>query len=141
MNNKLSAMHARWRDGVLAHNIIDVQHIPGITNIADGLSCQYENTPKQEGDGSKWDVDLDWESRAGLVYRINYMSVPPATQSLRDRFSNTPVFRDVINTLEGIQSEAGLRERKRARHMAAWYMIDEGKLWFMGGGTCMCAVA
>ena len=24
MNDKLSAMHARWRDGVLAHNIVDV---------------------------------------------------------------------------------------------------------------------
>jgi hypothetical protein len=38
MNDKLSATHARWRDGVLAHNIVDVRHIPGITNIADGLS-------------------------------------------------------------------------------------------------------
>jgi hypothetical protein len=141
MNDRLSAMHARWRDGVLAHNIVDVRHIPGITNIADGLSRQYEDTPKLEGDGSEWDVDLDWESRAGLVYGIDYVSVPPATQSLRDRFSNTPIFRDVIDTLEGIQSEAGLRERKRARHRAAWYMIDEGKLWFVGGGTRMRAVA
>ena len=24
INDKLSAMHARWRDGVLAHNIVDV---------------------------------------------------------------------------------------------------------------------
>ena len=31
MNDKLSATHARWRDGVLAHNIVDVRHIPGIT--------------------------------------------------------------------------------------------------------------
>ena len=38
MNDKLSATHARWRDGVLAHNIVDVRHIPGITNIADGIS-------------------------------------------------------------------------------------------------------
>ena len=33
MNDKLLVTHARWRDGVLAHNIIDVRHIPGITNI------------------------------------------------------------------------------------------------------------
>ena len=38
MNDKLSATHARWQDSVLAHNIIDAQHIPGVTNIADGLS-------------------------------------------------------------------------------------------------------
>src|ERR1700678_752120 len=62
MNDKLSATHARWRDGVLAHNIVDVRHIPGVTNIADGLSCQYEGTPKVGNDGSEWDIDSDWES-------------------------------------------------------------------------------
>ena len=43
MNDKLSATHARWRNSVLAHNIVDVWHIPGVTNIADGISRQYEN--------------------------------------------------------------------------------------------------
>ena len=141
MNDKLSATHARWRDGVLAHNIIDVRHIPGITNIADGLSRQFENTPKMAGDGSEWDVDSDWESRAGLVFGINYTTISPTIQSLRDRFATTPLFRDVIDALEDIQSGLGLRERKRARHRAARYMIEEGKLWFIGGGTRTRAVA
>ena len=141
MNDKLSATHARWRDGVLAHNIIDVRHIPGVTNIADGISRQYENTPKTGEDGSGWDVDSDWESGAGLVYGINCVSMSPTTQSLRDRFATTPLFRDVIDALENIQSGLGLRERKRARHRSARYMIDEGKLWFIGGGTRTRAVA
>ena len=46
MNDKLSAAHTRWRDGVLAHNIIDVRHIQGITNITDGISQQYKGTTK-----------------------------------------------------------------------------------------------
>ena len=141
MNDKLSATHARWRDGVLAHNIVDVRHIPGITNIADGISRQYENTPKSAGDGSEWEVDSDWESRAGLVYNINYTTLATPTKNLRDRFANTPLFRDVIDALEGIQSGLGLRERKRARHRALRYMIDEGKLWYVGGGTRARAVA
>lgn len=143
MNDKLSATHARWRDGVLAHNIVDVRHIPGVTNIADGISRQSENTPKMGDDGSGWDVDSDWESGAGLVYGINYVSesVHPSTQSLRDRFATTPLFRDVIDALEGIQSGIGLRERKRARHRATRYMIEDGKLWFVGGGTHTRAVA
>ena len=141
MNDKLSATHARWRDGVLAHNIVDVRHIPGVTNIADGISRQYENTPKSGHDGSEWNVDSDWESGAGLTYGINCMSIPTSTQTLRDRFTNTPLFRDVVDALEGIQSEIGLRERKRARHRAARYMIDEGKLWYVGGGTRARAVA
>jgi hypothetical protein len=141
MNDKLSATHARWRDGVLAHNIIDVRHIPGITNIADGLSRQFENTPKSAGDGSEWEVDSDWESRAGLVFGINYTTISPTTKNLRDRFATTPLFRDVIDALENIQSEVGLRERKRARHRAERYMIEGGKLWFIGGGTRTRAVA
>jgi hypothetical protein len=141
MNDKLSATHARWRDGVLAHNIVDVRHVPGVTNVADGISRQYENTPKSKNDGSEWDVNADWESRAGLVYSINCVSIPSETQSLRDRFASTPLFRDVIDALENIQSGLGLRERKRARHRAAKYMIEDGKLWFVGGGTRMRAVA
>ena len=47
-----------------------------------------------------------------------------------------PLFWDVIDALEGIQSGIGLRERKRARHHAKRYMIEDGKLWFVGGGTC-----
>ena len=141
MNDKLSATHARWRDGVLAHNIVDVRHIPGVTNIADGISRQYENTPKSGEDGSEWEVDSDWESGAGLVYGINCITTSPTTQNLRDRFATTPLFRDVIDALEGIQSGLGLRERKRARHRAARYMIEEGKLWFVGGGTRTRAVA
>ena len=141
MNDKLSAMHAQWRDGVLAHNIVDVRHIPGVTNIADGISRQYENTPKSGEDGSEWEVDSDWESGEGLVYGINYVSTCPTTQALRSRFEKTPLFRDVIDALEDIQSGIGLWERKRAKHCATQYMIEEGKLWFVGGGTCTRAVA
>ena len=141
MNDKLSATHAKWRDGVLAHNIINIQHIPGVTNIADGLSCQYKNTPKSGNDGSEWDVDSYWKTGAGLVFGVNYISIPPATQSLQDHFANTLLFRDVIDTLEGIQSRLGLWERKRARHWATRYMIEGDKLWYVGGGTGTQAVA
>ena len=34
-----------------------------------------------------------------------------------------------------------MSKRKRARHHAERYMIDEGKLWFVGGGTQTRAVA
>jgi hypothetical protein len=42
--------------------------------------------------------------------------------------------------LEDIQGDLGLRERKRARHRATRYMIAEGKLWYVGGGTRARAV-
>ena len=46
MNDKLSATHARWRDGILSHQIVDVRHVPGHINVvADGLSRAAEGTP------------------------------------------------------------------------------------------------
>jgi hypothetical protein len=38
LNDKLCATHARWRDGILAHQITDIRHVPGRLNVADGLS-------------------------------------------------------------------------------------------------------
>ena len=39
LNDKLNASHSHWRDGGLAHQIVDVHHIPGQTNlVGDGLS-------------------------------------------------------------------------------------------------------
>ena len=67
-------------------------------------------------------------SRAGLVYGINYTTVSPTTQKLQDHFATTPLFCDVIDALEGIQSGLGLCKRKRARHRASRYMIEDGKL-------------
>ena len=53
LNDKLSATHARWRDGILAHQITDVRHVPGRLNVvADGLSRAREGTEHEEGDGS-----------------------------------------------------------------------------------------
>ena len=50
LNNKLSATHARWRDGILAHQIIDVRHVPGRLNVvADSLSRASEGTGNKAG--------------------------------------------------------------------------------------------
>ena len=61
LSDKLSTTHTRWRDRVLAHNIVDVCHIPGKINIADGISRQYEGMVKVPDDGSEWTVTPDWE--------------------------------------------------------------------------------
>ena len=93
MNNKLSATHTRWRDSVLAHNIIDAQHIPGVMNIADGLSCQYENTPRSDRDGSNWTVSPDWEEKVGLTLDINLIMVSSDITGLLEWFTDKPIFK------------------------------------------------
>ncbi len=34
INDKHNAAHARWRDGILAHQIVDVRHVPGKINVS-----------------------------------------------------------------------------------------------------------
>ena len=54
LNDKLNANHACWRDGILAHHIIDVRHISGKINVAaDGISRKWEGKPRELGDGSE----------------------------------------------------------------------------------------
>ena len=48
-NDNISAAHARWRDGILAHNIVAIRHVPGRLNVvADRLSRQWDNTSRTD---------------------------------------------------------------------------------------------
>ena len=137
MNDKLSAMHARWRDGILAHQITDVRHVPGKLNVvADGLSRASEGTENEEGDGSEWMVSEDWESNIGITHNIFHTTdaTTPEIAKLRERFKNEPIFAEVINAMLELDQGVSLRQRKRARHRASEYMIEGGKLWRVAGG-------
>jgi hypothetical protein len=104
LNDKLSATHARWREGILAHQIVDVRHVPGRINVvADGLSQANEGSPNEEGDGSQWTVSEDWETVTGLTHNVFYIyttdPTAPEVAQLRDRFKHEPIFLEVIDTL------------------------------------------
>ena len=67
-NDKLSLVHARWRDGISAYQITEVRHRPGKTNAAvDALSRRLIGREQTAADGSSWVVSKDWESSKGLV--------------------------------------------------------------------------
>ena len=104
LSDKLSATHARWRDGVLAHNIVDRHHIPGKINIMDGISRQYEGTDKIPGGGSKWTVTLDWEEVTGLVHDLYHVAGVPELTVLKERFKNKPLFLNVVDAILGLSS-------------------------------------
>lgn len=142
LSDKLSATHVRLRDGVLAHNIINVQHIPGKVNIADSISRQYEGTDKAPGDGREWTVIPDWEEVTGLVHDLYHVVESPDLTVLKERFKDEPLFLDVVDAILGISSNnATVREKKRAQHRKTQYMLEEGKLWFIGGSSGMRARA
>jgi transposase InsO family protein len=137
MNDKLSATHARWRDGILSHQIVDVRHVPGRINVvADGLSRSAEGTPREEGDGSEWTVSEDWEVTAGLTHDLFHVAGATSEEmsTLRERFRDVPMLLEVIDALLELDQGTSLRKRKRARHRASEYMISDGKLWRVAGG-------
>ena len=139
LNDKLPAAHARWRDGILAHQIIDVRHIKGRNNpVGDGMSRKWApGSERTVTDGSTWSVNPDWEERTGLVHDIFKLATTTdntdTTDSLDTRFANEPLFHQVVLALRDKDLALALRDRKRARHRAAEYQIDEGKLWHVRG--------
>jgi hypothetical protein len=137
LNDKLSATHARWRDGILAHQIVDIRHVPGKLNVvADGLSRASEGTRNEDRDGSEWTVSEDWEANVGLTHDVFHTTeaTTPEMAGLRERFKDEPIFAEVIDAILELDQGANLRLKKRARHRASEYMIDEGRLWRVAGG-------
>ena len=124
----------------MAHQIIDVRHVPGRLNmVADSLSCASEGTGNKSEDGSEWTVSEDWETNTGLshnIFHITDTSRPntPEIARLRERFKNEPIFAEVINAILELDNGVDLRQRKRARHRASEYMDQGGKLWQVAGG-------
>jgi len=136
-NDSISAAHARWRDGIVAHNIIAVRHVPGRLNVvADGLSRQWDNTERTKEDGSNWSVNPDPEATSGLTNDMFAIEkLPHDAQQIRQRFQTEPLFLEVVDALLNTDTATPIRDRSRARHRAKQYMIQHGKLWRLYGGT------
>ena len=141
---ELNATHARWRDGVVAHQIVDVRHIPGRINlVGDGISRKDEGQPRRPGDNSEWSVTPDWETARGLAYDLFTVAGAPTELhcQLRERFKNENIFIEVIDALLGIDDFSTVQDRKWAQHKAEGYLIEDGKLWRLGGVTPARAVS
>lgn len=137
LNDKLNTNHTRWRDGILAHHIIDVRHVPGKINmVADGISWKWEGKPRELGDGSEWTVSKHWVANIGLENDILHVTTDNASSSLHEQFRNKPLFLGVINSILAIEDKSTtLCDRKCANYWASQYLIEEGKLWWLKGGT------
>jgi hypothetical protein len=139
LSSTLNSTHARWRDAVLAYNIVDVRHRPGRLNVvADGLSRKFVNMPIEKGDGHEWSVSEDWEARTGLandIFIIQTSQPESMYTALRARFANEKVFIEIINSILELDHGKSLKVQKRAKHKAKGYMIDEGRLWRIGDGS------
>jgi hypothetical protein len=133
MKEKMSVHHSRWKESILAHNIVDIRHRPGIKNpVADGLSRKWELRKPQPHDGSKWSVLPDWEAAQGIKNDIMLITdgEPQRTQHpLEARFKDDTFFQPIVQHLLGHKAGETVPERKRAKHRVEGFMIEHGKLW------------
>jgi hypothetical protein len=103
LSKKLSAVHAQWQDGILGHQIIDVQRIPGNVNVVvDSLSCQWEDQPEQEEDDCEWMVNLDRDEVVGLMNDIlltQEQEPKKQVHTLKEHFKDEHLFIEVIDAI------------------------------------------
>ncbi|KAG9123419.1 hypothetical protein FRC07_014963 [Ceratobasidium sp. 392] len=140
-NEKLNSTHERWRESVVARNIIAVRHKSGADNRAcDALSRMYEGRPDDdEGPGRLEDVDPGWEAQKGLVNDMYLLLDDDSTAKLLDRFKEDEFFSDILMHLlfeandDSPSDKETERDRKRRAHRAEGYMVENGKLWLVGG--------
>ena len=122
LSTTLNSTHARWRDAVLAHNIVDIRHKPGRFNVvADGLSRKFVNTPTERGDGHEWTVSEDWEACTRLTNDVLNLQVSQSESiysALRTRFEGENMFLEVIDSILELDHGKSLHVRKRAKHKA-----------------------
>ena len=78
----------------------------------------------------------DWEANTGLTHDVFLLSTTeaPETTKLRERFKHEPIFAEVIDAMLGMDHDTSLHVKKRARHRASEYMIEDGRLWRVAGG-------
>lgn len=121
---------------VIAHHIMDIHHIPGCMNlVGDGIIHKDECKPWQLCDSSEWSVTPDWETTRGLTYDLFTITDTPTGPQcqLHEHFKDENVFIEVIDGLFGIENFSLEQDHTQAKHKAEGYMIEDGKLWRLGG--------
>ncbi|QRV78793.1 Retrovirus-related Pol polyprotein from transposon opus [Ceratobasidium sp. AG-Ba] len=139
-NDKLNSTHERWRESIIARNIIAVRHKPGAENkVADGLSRMYEHRADEEAPGREKTVDPGWETRQGIINDVYHLIADDPMAELIRRFEKDPFFSDILMHIlfdSGDHSKLThdqLRAQRRLAHRAEGFVVEDGKLWAVGG--------
>jgi hypothetical protein len=119
----------------MGNNTVDCCHHPGSSNqAADGISHQFMDALKQEGDGHDWSVDLSWVVSAGLVHDIWSTALDDLNLALHSQFVDEPIFLGVIDAMHNINHGKHVRDKRCVRHRMLGYQLEDGCLWRIGDG-------
>src|SRR6202044_3829613 len=112
-------------ESILGHNIVDIQHRPGIQNpVADGLSRMWQNRERSQTDGSTWSVLPDWEASKGIQNDVMAIldSPNPTEHPLLTTFKGDIFFTPMLNHLLGKSTGNSIAEWRKAMHRAEGFM-------------------
>ncbi|KAF8670094.1 hypothetical protein RHS04_08673 [Rhizoctonia solani] len=139
-NNKLNSTHERWRESIIARNIVAVRHKPGVKNtVCNRLSRMYKGREGEiGGQGREDSVDPGWESTHDLVNDLYLLTADTDSNALWDRYAEDNYFREIVLHLlfeAGLEPEnkEEIQDWKKQAHKAEGYMIEGGKLMLVGG--------
>ncbi|QRV78737.1 Retrovirus-related Pol polyprotein from transposon [Ceratobasidium sp. AG-Ba] len=140
-NEKLNSTHERWRESIIARNIVAVRHLRGRDNKAcDALSRMYEGRQDlEEGPGRDSDVNPGWESKKDLLNNMYHLVADTSVADLLRRFETDEYFSDILLHLlfeddaDNPTSPDAQKERARRAHKAEGYFVENGKLWLAAG--------
>jgi RNase H-like domain found in reverse transcriptase len=114
LSRKPSTVHACWRNRILAHQIVDIRHMPGKINVvADRLSQQWEGHTPLESDRSNWTVNPDTDETIGLTNDILATLEAGSHKqvtALKNRLQNEHLFIEVINAIMVQDSTGTVRQ-------------------------------
>jgi transposase InsO family protein len=117
-----------------------IRHRSGTSNVAvDALSRMYMGRECTTEDGSTCMVCEDWEVSRGIVNNLFGIHIDEVTSSLCDRFTDEPLFLEVVQAITNCDGHRNERECSRAQHRAEGYQIEDGKLWHITDGKLIRA--
>ncbi|KZV87871.1 hypothetical protein EXIGLDRAFT_620109, partial [Exidia glandulosa HHB12029] len=86
-------------------------------------------------DGGLHNVVADWEEKDLVPDVFTVLVEGDANARLRERFKDDAYFRDIVEWLTALRTDPSLShaQAKRARLRARDYVVEDGKLWRIGG--------
>ncbi|KIJ10053.1 hypothetical protein PAXINDRAFT_86602, partial [Paxillus involutus ATCC 200175] len=94
-----------------------------------------------DGDGSEWSVNEDWEASKGITNDLFNIAVDLPLSKLHARFADEPLLLEIVEALHNLDNDKPDWIRRRTRHRALNYLVEDGRLFRIMDGRSVRARA
>ncbi|KAF8576489.1 hypothetical protein K439DRAFT_1271399, partial [Ramaria rubella] len=121
---------------IVMRNIVSIKHRAGMENQADGLSRKWDEGQETSGEGEDIEITPDWEEEKEVWNDLfTIMTADEGNRKVHECFADDPYFADIAAWLTTLQTTTTLTtaESCQACQQSLEYMVDDRKLWRVGG--------